>query len=318
MNTNRRYLLLILGILFFFLTAWILIRHTSHSSIQIDVESLQHIMSKNAMSLPNRIEYVSRHFLNKPYEANALGEGAFATYDQGLLYRLDAFDCETYVDTVLAIALSSDFEGFKQTIQHIRYQNGHVSFTTRNHFASLDWNLNNQKNGILQDITETMVDAQNQPISRIAVAVIDKPHWYAKLPATRIRLPKASSEEQKNILTALHAEGLKMNVATAAIPYIPLTALFDKKGRPQQKLFRQIPHAAVVEIVRPNWNLTNEIGTHLNVSHMGWVFWKNGELRFRHAAMHQKVQEVSFIHYLKKALKSPTIRGINIQIVIEK
>ena len=50
---------------------------------------------------------------------------------------------------------------------------------------------------------------------------------------------------------------------------------------------------------------------------MGFSFRKNGELRFRHASqLKKKVSDMSLIHYLEQARTSPTIRGINIQIVV--
>ncbi len=81
-------------------------------------------------------------------------------------------------------------------------------------------------------------------------------------------------------------------------------------------LFKQIPNGAIIEIVRPNWDLTKQIGTHLNISHLGFAFWQQGNLIFRHASSEaRQVTETPFIHYLKKAKKSPTIKGINIQVL---
>jgi hypothetical protein len=91
-----------------------------------------------------RAEVFSAQFLGKPYLLGALGEGITAPYDQFPLYRTDAFDCETFVDTVLALTFSNGFNQFKQCINEIRYREGKPSYISRNHFAELDWNQNNQ------------------------------------------------------------------------------------------------------------------------------------------------------------------------------
>lgn len=289
---------------------------TSAKANQV-IQKLYHTLNDKPTPMSHRLNQISRFFLNTPYDYNALGEGPGADYDQGPLYRTDIFDCETYVDTVVALALSNNLNGFTQCIKHIRYHHGQVSFTARNHFASLDWNGNNQKNGILKDITQHLVNEDNKPVAEIATALIDKPNWYSKLPKTRIRLPHASPAEQTQKFEALKQEGKSMKAETASIPYIPLTALFDEKGHPNDALFNQIPDGAIIEIVRPNWDLEKQIGTHLNVSHMGFVFRQKGQLRFRHASLlKKKVSDMSLVSYLKQAKENPTIRGINIQIVI--
>ncbi len=290
---------------------------TTYTEANKTIQKLYHTLNAKPTPMSTRLNQISRYFLNKPYQYNALGEGPGACYDQGPLYRTDIFDCETYIDTVVAIALSSNFDTFTQCIKQIRYQDGEVSFVKRNHFASIDWNPNNQKAGIFKDITKNLVDKDNKPVAKIATAVINKPNWYTKLPRGRIRLPDAPPKEQIKKFEALKREGNVLKAETVSTPYIPLTALFDKKGRPNHALFNQIPEGAIVEIVRPNWNLEAQVGSHLNISHMGFVFRKNGQLRFRHASLlKKKVSDMSLISYLKKTRSSPTIRGINIQIVV--
>ena len=281
------------------------------------IQKLYHRLNAKPTPMPTRLNQISHYFLNKPYQNNALGEGFDARYDQGPLYQTDAFDCETYVDTVVAIALAPSFDTFPQCINRIRYKNSQVSFITRNHFTSIDWNFNNQQSGILKDITETLVDKNNQPVAIISKTFINKPNWYAKLSEERIRLPNASSKEKKQQHEALKRQGQTLKAETAYTPYVPLAALFDTKGRANAALFNQIPNGAIIEIVRPNWNLETQIGSRLDISHMGFAFRKNGQLRFRHASDTQKkVSDVSLINYLKKARTSPTIRGINIQVVV--
>lgn len=291
----------------------------SHAEAEQTIRQLYHTLDAKPTPMATRLDHISQLFLNKPYEGNALGEGPGAPYDQGPVYRIDAFDCETYVDTVVALALASDFNHFTQCIKHIRYTNGEVSFIKRNHFASLDWNKNNQRLGIFKDITTTLTNQKGEPAALFAKTLINKPEWYKQLDKERIRLPDASPEEKAKQLQALRRESKYLKAQHVSTPYIPLTALFDKQGKPNQALFDQIPNGAVIEIIRPNWNLSTRIGTRLNVSHMGFVFREDGELRFRHASLlKKKVSDMSLVNYLDQARTSPTIRGINIQIILPK
>ena len=105
----------------------------------------------------------------------------------------------------------------------------------------------------------------------------------------------------------------------STIRYVPLTALFDSTGKPNNYVFQQIPDGAIVEIIRPNWDLTAAIGTHLNVSHLGSAFRHEGVLMFRNAStIKGLVVDQPLIEYLHDARQSPTIKGINVQVVIEK
>ncbi|MBA2710185.1 MAG: DUF1460 domain-containing protein [Tatlockia sp.] len=291
--------------------------YASDPNIQTIYEDLN--KSHPTTTMANRLDFISAKFLGKPYSLGALGEGPDAHFDQKPRYRLDAFDCDTFVTTVLALALAIDDQSFEQCISKIRYKEGKVDFLTRNHFISADWNPNNQNQKFIKDITKSIKDQKDRPVAQIAVALIDKPSWYQHFSLNIIRLNSADKNEQMKKLDELKLAGSKLEKIEAEIPYVPLTALFNAKGKPDDFLFRQIPHGAIIEIVRPNWNLKNSIGTNLNVSHLGFAFWKEGILLFRQASSQLgKVVEVPLIDYLKDSLKSPTIKGINIEVVVPK
>ena len=274
------------------------------------------LQSKPRADMLTRTTTISGLFIGRKYLLGSLGEGNNSFYDQSPLYRTDAFDCETYVDTVLAIALAKDPETFKQRINQIRYRNGHVSYIDRNHFTCLDWNKNNQQQGFVKDITTTLRDNKNQPIAKFARALIDKPAWYQHFTIQQLRINKKSFIAKEKRLQSLKQQGATLAATISTIPYIPLSALFDKSGQANMALFHQIPNTAIIEIIRPNWDLSKEIGTHLNVSHLGFAIWDKGTLFFREASsIHGKIVDVPFIDYLRDALKSPTIKGINIQII---
>lgn len=315
----RVYALLVL---FFFL----LNSQTLHASYPDEeqedrfIQQLYHTLSqKPKASLSQRIQWFSQQFIGKPYLLGALGEGPLGDYDQYPLHRMDAFDCETFVDTVLALSLANHPHQFKQCIRAIRYTKGKVSFITRNHFTDLDWNKNLQSLGILMDITSEIVDNHHQPIAKMAKAVINKPSWYQHLSPNAIRIEGLSPSQKMSALKELQQKASQLPVLESSIPYLPLSRLFDAQGKPVHRLFKQIPQGSIIEIIRPNWDLTNQIGTCLNVSHLGFAIWKNHTLYFREASsIEHQVIDVPLEHYLKEASKSPTIQGINIQKLIPK
>lgn len=74
-------------------------------------------------------EYMGAKYVNDP-----LGEGRAPDSDP--LIRDDAFDCTTFVETVLA-------HGDVDTLNKIRYKTGEIDFINRNHFIETDWLPNN-------------------------------------------------------------------------------------------------------------------------------------------------------------------------------
>ena len=282
------------------------------------IEKLYHTLGTMPnRSITDRLDWISQQFMGRPYLLGALGEGEKGRYDQYPRYRVDAFDCETYVDTVLALALANSASTFTQCINSIRYKDGKVSYINRNHFTSIDWNINNQKMNRLKDITLTIHDQQNKPVAVYAEALINKPNWYARKNNSSIRLEKAQKGIAAQRLSELVSKGKKLPSAISKIAYIPLRALFSRTKKPNYYLFSQIPNGSIIEIVRPNWDVSSVIGTNLNVSHLGFGIWRNKQLYFRNASSQDnKVMEVLLTDYLKKAISSPTIKGINIQVIV--
>ena len=133
---------------------------------------------KQPKDITQRVVLFSELLLDRPYVLFPLGEGRSGEFDQAPLYRMDAFDCETYIDSVLALAFGEDLNSFKRYITQIRYKKGRVSFIDRNHFSSLDWNTNNQREGFVRDVTVTILDERQKPVALYADALVDKPSWY--------------------------------------------------------------------------------------------------------------------------------------------
>lgn len=280
------------------------------ATIKQDASEIPALISKyQQFPITIRIAKMSHAFIGKPYVNEPLGEGIRGLFNQEPLYRTDVFDCQTYVSTIVAMAKSDNFKTFSNNIKKIRYRNGAVSFATRNHFPTIDWIANNLRNGMIKDINFKIAGKKTE----IAIATIDKKSWYRQLPMSRIKLSKASKATLNKRLKKLNKLGDKYERTKAILNYIPLSSLFSGK-RPNMSLFNKIPNGSIIFIVRPNWDLKDKIGTHLNVSHVGFAIWNNGKLYYRHASSvgTKVITQEELTHYLARTLSSPTIRGISV------
>ncbi len=95
------------------------------------------------------MEVLSRYFLGLPYKTNPLIGSAFDS--EVFTVSLDEFDCVTYVETILALALSSRVDEFVRWLRRIRYEGGRVDWKRRNHYMS-EWIRNNTRLGALRRI----------------------------------------------------------------------------------------------------------------------------------------------------------------------
>lgn len=98
-----------------------------------------------------RIDWISGYFLGRPYAENALD--SLPGRAETLTASLDSFDCVTYMEVVLALSISKSVQGFLDALRRIRYKDGQVHWSSRNHYM-LDWARNNEASGFISDITE--------------------------------------------------------------------------------------------------------------------------------------------------------------------
>ncbi|HEY6911741.1 MAG TPA: N-acetylmuramoyl-L-alanine amidase-like domain-containing protein [Myxococcales bacterium] len=99
---------------------------------------------------PERIAELSRLFVGVPYGEFPLGDGQRPP-EPGPLFRTDAVDCQTYVETVLAMANARSLDQARAILDDIRYADGQPSFETRNHFTEAQWLPVNSQKGYLVD-----------------------------------------------------------------------------------------------------------------------------------------------------------------------
>ena len=95
------------------------------------------------------------NFLKTPYVAHTLE----VNEEEKLVVNFDEVDCTTFVEYVLALALSPvkngtiDNADYARTLQSIRYRDGKIDgYTSRLHYIA-DWVNNGVRHGFMEDIT---------------------------------------------------------------------------------------------------------------------------------------------------------------------
>ena len=268
------------------------------TTLNLDAKISTLIDQNTGLSPQTKMEIYSSHFLGKPTLKFPLGEGKDGRFDKDPLYRFDGFDCTTLVETVLGLTHSESMEEFKRVILDIRYENGKVSYLNRNHFISADWIPNNEKNGLIRDITFDLFGDH----SKVSHATISKKNWYAHKKAEDIQGQPWSIKLHHDLIHL----GRDLEDERVGVPYAPLKIALDHMDL--------IPSGTIINIVRVGYDLKEFIGTELIVSHQGIAIRRNGALYYRHATTLEpyKVVDVLLKDYLTQYNNHPTIKGINI------
>ena len=130
-------------------------KHASYKELillgNLTQESLDSILYESSRidDMGMRIDFLSRHFLETPYQESTL-RGDINT-PEVFVINLEGIDCFTFLDYVESMRLSSSFREFKENLKRVRYRGGDVSFKNRNHFFT-DWSEFNPD--LIDDVTE--------------------------------------------------------------------------------------------------------------------------------------------------------------------
>jgi hypothetical protein len=195
---------------------------------------------------------VASSFLETPYVAHTLETGA----DEKMVINLRELDCTTYAENVLALVSTikskeQDFDRFVNELEKIRYRNGtRNGYLSRLHYFS-DWIYDNDKKKNVKDISGE--------ISHILYP--NMVNFMSTHPASYQVLNKHPElvEELKQIEKA---------ISERVAWYIPKNKIAEFED--------QFKDGDIVAI-------TTQIDG-LDVTHVGFVFWRDGRVRLLHAS----------------------------------
>jgi len=201
-----------------------------------------------AQRLPftQRIEVLSALFLGVPYTDLPLGDGDKGP-EPGPLFRTDGVDCQTYVETVLALANARSLDHAKAILDDIRYADGKPSFQSRNHFTEAQWLPANARKGYLADAVPSL--DKRAPTETL---VLDKSQW-TQVPGLK-RLTAAQVPDGKY-----------------RVRYLPL-------DRVEQRA-QEIAPGTIMMVVREH-----DPNRVVRITHMGFVLKTDAGLVVRHAS----------------------------------
>lgn len=107
-----------------------------------------------------RTLHFAKKMLDVPYVAGTLDR----SNKEELVIHMDKVDCTTFIETVLALAITDgqeerSFRTFKETLERIRYRHGRLNgYTSRLHYFS-DWIKDNEQKGLVKEYTSCLPNA---------------------------------------------------------------------------------------------------------------------------------------------------------------
>lgn len=282
---------------------------TSRSSVESILAQLKPLRDE---SMDKQMALLARKLADLPYLSQGdIGEGDWQPnslqYKSGALhvqqnpvYRLDGFDCQSFVQTAMGLLYSDNLDAFDRNILKIAYgaagnpQGEIVRYYNRNNFIDGDFNPINQRNGFLTDVTTS---GSFKHVAAITSANLTRQNWFSfqqKKLAKTVRVLKdrdgnKMAERFMKVYSQLNYPNFKSE--KVVISYLPksLLAVHQANGgyQPDQVLLNKIPTPSIIEIIDDTkiWeingiNIKNLVGSELNVSHLGIAYreeFKQGE-----------------------------------------
>jgi len=97
--------------------------------------------------IAQRMQKIATRWQGRPYIPDSLIGGP--DLQEKLVVNLRAFDCVTFVESVLALARSRSTRGFLGELKSIRYRGGQIDWFSRLHYFS-DWMKSNHARGTVR------------------------------------------------------------------------------------------------------------------------------------------------------------------------
>lgn len=105
---------------------------------------------RHVASLGERMRRIARLLRGRPYVVNPLGGGP--DRPEVLTLELAGFDCVTYVETVLALALAGSVREVPDLLRRMRYREGRLDWRARHHYM-IEWIRENVRQGLVRNLT---------------------------------------------------------------------------------------------------------------------------------------------------------------------
>jgi hypothetical protein len=244
------------------------------------------IQAAHGADLPTRLRRVTEPFLGAPYVLSALGEGSGVDPDPRM--RFDAFDCTTFVESAMALALADDLAQARALLDQLRYRDGKVEYLARRHFPEAEWIPELIRLGYLEDITRQV----GGDAVRVEEKKLDPGVWHR---AQHDGMPKLPDE--------------RIPVGTFSLDVWPLAAARAGAAR--------IPPGTILHVVRADFR-----SVPVRVSHQGIVIDKDGKRYLRHAAdrMYHSVVDEPLDHFFARMAqytKWPVV-GVHLTRVVDR
>lgn len=196
--------------------------------------------------LPVILERVTRGLVAAPYVLSPLGEGSGPDADPR--FRLDAFDCTTFVETALAMTLCDELPEARALLDRIRYH-GPPSFGARRHLMTSQWIPGLIAEGHLVDITKKVGGVW----TRTATLELTDERWARRRVAKELVLPEVP-------------------LGTWRLDYLPVADLAHFAD--------QIPAGTIINVVRADAPSSPDL-----ITHQALVLMRPDGTRFvRHAS----------------------------------
>ncbi len=232
-------------------------------------------------SVEKRLEAAAGLLLGRGYALSPLGEGEGTDPDPRL--RLDTFDCTTYVETAVALALAPSAEGVPELLDRLRYAGRAPSFDARLHLPESQWLPAFQAAGLLEEASHVVGGDDTKALE----VEVSPELWARRSGALDHALPPEAAP-----------------TGVFEVPFVSLDAAVERLSGAREPLLLN-----VVREPRP--------GLPLLVTHQALLFPADpGRPRILHASsVHGAVAEVSlpaFVAGQAMARRWPVV-GINVQ-----
>lgn len=184
-------------ILFVLISVSFLPQDYSSEDVEIANSKFQLAADKKLFEFPINevIVEIGRSFLGTEYVAHSLEKPG----EEQLVINLTGLDCTTFLETALCFARcikknKAEFQDYTSELTLIRYRDGIINgYPSRLHYFS-DWIFDNQKKGIIQDITE---EIGGEKIRFKVNFMSENPKYYSQLANNPEFIPVIVEQEEQ-------------------------------------------------------------------------------------------------------------------------